>query len=146
MTSPCRGTGPTRGGRQALEGGGPMTYPLAGGPSDPGGEEEAGGRPRLAASRGQRCLFPLPLLPLDAVRPGRERGRLSMANDALKALNWMAGSKDFLGADRGPDVSPDAMQADVQRRVCELADSWYPRPDHLSDEAALKQLLRGHSP
>ena len=40
-----------------------MMGPLAGGPPDPGRDKGAGGRPRLAASRGQRSLFPLPLLP-----------------------------------------------------------------------------------
>ena len=69
-----------------------------------------------------------------------------MVNDALKALNWMASWNDFLWASRGPDGLPDDAQADVQRRVCELVDSWYPRPPPLSDEAALKKLLQGHSP
>ncbi|CAK0811878.1 unnamed protein product [Prorocentrum cordatum] len=110
------------------------------------GFQGAGGRPGLAASRGQRGLFPLPLLAPDSACPGRGRGRLSMASDALKALNWMAGSKGLLWADRGPDVVPDSMQADAQGRVRELADSWHPRPSHLSDEAALRKLLQGHSP
>ncbi|CAK0872527.1 unnamed protein product, partial [Prorocentrum cordatum] len=57
------------------------------------------------------------------------RGRLDMVSDALEALNWMAGG-----------------EADVQRGVRELADSWRPRPSQLSDEAALKTLLQGHPP
>ncbi|CAK0893720.1 unnamed protein product, partial [Prorocentrum cordatum] len=77
---------------------------------------------------------------------GRGDGGRGMANDALKALSWMAGWKEFLWADRGPDVLPDDVQVDVQRRACELVDSWRPRPPQLSDEAALKKLLQGHSP
>ncbi|CAK0900771.1 unnamed protein product [Prorocentrum cordatum] len=116
------------------------------GSPDPGRLQGAGGRPGLAASRGQRSLFPLPLVPLDSVRPGRGSDRLVMVNDALKALNRMAGWKEFLWADRGPDGLPDDVQADVQWRVCELVNSWYLRHPPLSDEAALKKLLQGHSP
>eukprot|EP00959_Pyramimonas_sp_CCMP1952_P206955 4328978-Pyramimonas_sp.AAC.1 len=58
----------------------------------------------------------------------------------------MAGWKEFLLANRGPDGLPDDVQEDVQRRVRELVDSWHPRPPLLSDEAALKKLLQGHSP
>ena len=61
-----------------------MTAPPAGGTPDPGRIQWAGGRPRLAASQGERSFFPLSLLPLGSALPGRGRGCLVMANDALK--------------------------------------------------------------
>ncbi|CAK0888344.1 unnamed protein product, partial [Prorocentrum cordatum] len=83
-----------------------------------------------------------------AIRPphGGCRRRRAPANDALRDLNWAAGFKGFLAADHGPDVVPGDVEADVQRRTCELVSSWRPRPSADSDEAALEKLLRGHSP
>ena len=70
------------------------------------GSRQPPGRPRLAASRGQRRLFPPPLLPADSTCSGRERERSQIANDALLVLNWMAGSKDFCGLVTAPTFRP----------------------------------------
>ncbi|CAK0860257.1 unnamed protein product, partial [Prorocentrum cordatum] len=108
-------------------------------------------RGRLAASRSARELFPLPRwrlpeLPVaDSVRSmalrRRERLVFKMGNEAVGALNWLAG---FRG---GPaHFDPDPMQLEVLERICELASRRYPGPDALSERAAVRRLLRGHAP
>ncbi|CAK0893340.1 unnamed protein product, partial [Prorocentrum cordatum] len=108
-------------------------------------------RGRLAASRSARELFPLPRwrlpeLPVaDSVRSRarrrRERLVFKMGNEAVDALNWLAGCRG------GPAYfDPDPMQFEVLERICELASRRYPGPDAPSERAAVRRLLRGHTP
>ncbi|CAK0851827.1 unnamed protein product, partial [Prorocentrum cordatum] len=108
-------------------------------------------RGRLAASRSARELFPLPRwrlpeLPVaDSVRSmalrRRERLVFKMGNEAVDALNWLAGCRG------GPAYfDPDPMQLEVLERICESASRRFPGPDALSERAAVRRLLRGHAP
>lgn len=77
-----------------------MTSPTAGGNPVPG-RDPGVARGRLAASRVARELFPLPCLRLpeapaaDSIRGRalwrRERLAVKMGNEAVGALNWLAG-------------------------------------------------------
>eukprot|EP00959_Pyramimonas_sp_CCMP1952_P438784 9186308-Pyramimonas_sp.AAC.1 len=64
-----------------------------------------------------------------------------MGNEAVDALNWLAGFRN------GPTYfDPDPMQLEVLERICELASRRYPGPDALSERAAVRRLLRWHTP
>ena len=123
-----------------------MASPAAGGNPVPG-RDSGVARGRLAASRIARELFPLPRMRLpDPLAVDSSRGRalwrkerlaLKMGNEAVDALNWLAGHRDgsqYLG--------PDPMQLDVLERICELASRRYPGPDALSERAVVRQLPR----
>jgi len=95
-------------------------------------------------------LFPLPLFVV-ATESRTQRRRNSesrlvtrMANEAVKALNFLSGADD---ASREVTSCCSSLQSDVCARVWESAASW-PKPgaDAPSNEAALKKLLRGNSP
>eukprot|EP00959_Pyramimonas_sp_CCMP1952_P411235 8617249-Pyramimonas_sp.AAC.1 len=64
-----------------------------------------------------------------------------MGNEAVDALNWLAGFRDGLAY-----FDPDPMQLEVLERICELASRRYPGPGALSESAAVRRLLRGHAP
>ncbi|CAK0858238.1 unnamed protein product [Prorocentrum cordatum] len=119
------------------------------GTNDEGGKGVTRGR--LAASRCARELFPLPrwrLPELPVAGPirsmalrRRERLVFKMGNEAVDALNWLAGFRN------GPTYfDPDPMQLEVLERICELASRRHPGPDALSERAAVRRLLRGHTP
>ena len=127
-----------------------MTSPTAGGNPVPG-RDPGVARGRLAASRVARELFPLPHLRLpeapaaDSIRGRalwrRERLAVKMGNEAVGALNWLAGFR------LDPQFfEPDKMQLEVLERICELASRRYPGPEALSERAAVSRLLRGHTP
>ena len=95
-------------------------------------------------------LFPLPLFGV-ATESRTQRRRNSelrlvtrMANEAVKALNFLSGTAD---ASHEATSCCSSLQSDVCARVWESAASW-PKPgaDAPSNEAALKKLLRGNSP
>ncbi len=127
-----------------------MTLHTAGGDPVPG-RDSGVERGRLIASRTARELFPLPRMRLpdqpaeDSIRGRslwrRERLAFKMGNEAAGELNWPAGFRVE------PAVfDPDPTQSEVLERICELASRWYPGPDALSERAAVRRLLRGHTP
>ena len=61
-------------------------------------------------------------------------------NEAVLCLNWMA-----CGRWTSSPSPPDAMQAEVTARIRRLVHEQPPPVDAPSEEAALKELLRGRS-
>ena len=105
---------------------------------------------RVAASRSTRDLFPAPLLdvppPLVAASAGAARARrreqlaIGVANEAITALNWLAG---YHAGERPRPV--DDAQLLLHERVRGLASGRRPGSAPTAT-AALKRMLRGHSP
>ena len=114
------------------------------------GRLSEGSRPgaqRLAVSRGSREIFPLPLLADDSVftcsgrsrrRQNRRSSQTRSVNDALSALNWLAGRKDGSSTVASTDVG---MHAEVVRRVEGLVRSQEPPLDAPSPLSAFKELV-----
>ena len=116
--------------------------PAAGTPTTVG--KKAGARDAAHwVSTWHRDLFPLPVLPetgcTGSGRHVRRQVRREL-NRSVRALNWRAVGHSVEGP--GP---PTPLQEEVLARVEDLVVSAAPPSDAPSEEAALRELLRGHS-
>ena len=113
--------------------------------------------PGLLPSAGTRDIFPLPTFSVVAVSPGLSRGcaqrsarrrkKITVANDAIHALNWMHSGRFGLSP-CADSHAPDPMQSEVLERIqvlSEEAGALGILPCTPSPEAALRELLHGRS-
>ena len=125
--------------------------------ADPGWLDEQALRQRLPPACSERSVFPLPKPPTPAVGEGCSRSSAQRAarhyrvaelvSDCIDSLNWLHGC-------RGPDGAPlsggpaVARHQGVWARLRAQAGRFQPLPGSSPPrpEAALKELLHGHSP